>query len=64
MTRLRRLEESGRTVHSIWTCEIVRQMTENPVLNAFMKDEEMLLRYKRPLEPSEAVSPHDLILIY
>ena len=58
ITRLQQLEDTGRAVHSIWTCEIERQMIENPILSAFIKDGDMLLRYKQPLDPAAAVSSH------
>ena len=56
ITRLRQLEETGRTVHSIWMCDIVQQMSTNPVLKSFMKDKQMLMKYKQPLDPASAVS--------
>lgn len=55
-TRIQRLQDTDRPVHCIWVCDIVRQMSVDPLLSAFMKDHEMLSRYKKPLEPSLAVS--------
>ena len=54
--RLRQIENTGKTVHAIWECELDKEMITNQLLSAFMNDEDMHKRYKAPLDPSLAVS--------
>ena len=54
--RLARLEESGHHVTRIWECAIAKEMTVSPLLSSYFQSEDMLRRYKYPLNPADAVS--------